>query len=304
MKELVVISGKGGTGKTSLVGSFAALAGSVVLADCDVDASDLPIILDPTIVERHDFFQGHHARIDAAGCAGCGACQNVCRFNAVHNDGPANEWSRQTFRIDSLACEGCGACLQVCARDAITMEPVLAGEWFVSDTRLGPLVHARLGPGGQNSGKLVSQVRQKAHDLAKAHAAQFILVDGSPGIGCPVIASVARANLVLIVTEPTPSGLHDMQRVIALTRHFNVPAMLCVNRWDLNPEQAANIEIIAAQNNIVPAGRVRVDGVFNVAQRERRTVVEMVSTEVGQDIRQVWSYVATGLANIAQGRQA
>jgi len=297
MKELVVISGKGGTGKTSLVGSFAALSGSVVLADCDVDASDLPIILEPAVQEHHDFFQGHHARIDADHCAGCGACQKVCRFDAIHGDGPANQWGPHTFRIDPLACEGCGACLQICPRPAILFEPVLAGEWFVSNTRIGPLVHARLGPGGQNSGKLVSQVRQKAHELAKARDAQFIIVDGSPGIGCPVIASVARADLVLIVTEPTPSGLHDMQRVIALTRHFNVAAMLCVNRWDLNPAQATNIENIAAQNNVVSAGRVRVDAVFNAAQRERRTVVEMASTDVGQDIRQVWTNVVTKLSS-------
>ena len=300
MKELVVISGKGGTGKTSLVGSFAALAGAVVLADCDVDASDLPIILDPVVQERHDFFQGYHARIDVNHCDGCGACQSVCRFDAIHGDGPANQWTTHTCRGDPLACEGCGACLQICPRPAILLEPVLAGEWFVSHTRFGPMVHARLGPGGQNSGKLVSQVRQKAHDLAKAHAAQFIIVDGSPGIGCPVIASVASTDLVLIVTEPTPSGLHDMQRVIALTRHFKVTAMLCVNRWDLNPAQATNIENIAAQNNVVPAGRVRVDAVFNAAQRERRTVVEMVTTEVGQDIRHVWANVVTKLTSKEQ----
>lgn len=297
MMELVIISGKGGTGKTSLAGSFAALSGSAVLADCDVDASDLPIILEPTIQERHDFFQGHHACIDPALCAGCGACQHVCRFAAVKNDGPSNQWSRQTYSVHPLACEGCGACLQVCPRDAITLKPVLAGEWFVSNTRFGPLVHARLGPGGQNSGKLVSQVRQKALDLAKSIAAQFIIVDGSPGIGCPVIASVACTNQVLIVTEPTPSGLHDMQRVIALTWHFKVPAMLCVNRWDLNPTQATNIEGIAAENNVVAAGRVREDRVFNIAQRKRRTVVEMVSTDAGRDIRQVWANVLSKLSS-------
>lgn len=297
MKELVVISGKGGTGKTSLVGSFAALAESVVLADCDVDASDLHIILAPAIQQRHDFFQGHHARIDAVHCAGCGACQKVCRFDAIHGDGPANLWTEHTFRVDPLACEGCGACLQLCPRPAIVMEPALAGEWFVSDTRFGSLVHARLGPGGQNSGKLVSQVRRTARELAIACGARAVLIDGSPGIGCPVIASVTCTDLVLIVTEPTPSGLHDMQRVIALTRHFKVPAMLCVNRWDLNPAQAENIERIAIQNNIVLAGRIRVDAVFNTAQRERRTVVEMGSTEVGQEIRQVWTNVVTRLLN-------
>jgi MinD superfamily P-loop ATPase len=298
MNELVVISGKGGTGKTSLVGCFAALAGSAVVADCDVDASDLPILLEPVIRERHDFYQGHHATIDAKHCAGCGACASVCRFEAIHGDGPASTWGPRTFRVDPLACEGCGACVQVCPRPAIVLESVMAGEWFVSETRVGTLVHARLGPGGQNSGKLVSQVRRKANELAKARGAEVVLIDGSPGIGCPVIASVSCTNLVLIVTEPTPSGLHDMERVIALTRHFKVPAMLCVNRWDLNPGQAENIENIALKHNIVSAGRIRVDAAFNSAQRERRTVVEMGSTEVGQEIHHAWANVVARLTKV------
>jgi len=173
----------------------------------------------------------------------------------------------------------------------------MAGEWYVSDTRFGAMVHAQLGPGGQNSGKLVSQVRQKACELSKGRGAALVLIDGSPGIGCPVIASVARADLVLIVTEPTPSGMHDMHRVIGLTQHFKVPAMICINRWDLNPDQATAIESVAAQNNVIPAGRVRVDGIFNAAQRARRTVVEMVSTDVGQDIRNVWASVSSRLSD-------
>ncbi len=300
MKELVVISGKGGTGKTSLVGSFAALAGSAVLADCDVDASDLPIILDPQVRERSDFLQGHHARVSADTCVGCGVCQSVCRFDAIRGDGPANTFSKRTFRVDPLACEGCGACQQVCPRNAIALEPVLAGQWFISATRFGFMVHARLGPGGQNSGKLVSQVRRKAHDLARTQSAGFLLVDGSPGIGCPVIASVAGADLVLMVTEPTPSGAHDLQRVVALVRHFKVPAMVCVNRWDLNPAQAAHIEAIAFEAGIVAAGRVRVDDVFDRAQRQKLTVVEMASTDVGRDIRRVWINIRARLDGLAQ----
>ncbi|MGC9258494.1 MAG: ATP-binding protein [Phycisphaerae bacterium] len=291
MRELVVISGKGGTGKTSLVASFAALAGTAVLADCDVDASDLPIILNPTVQERHDFFQGHHAKIDYHRCDGCGACQNVCRFEAIARGTDDNA----PCRVLPMSCEGCGACLQVCPNNAITLEPVLAGQWFVSTTRFGPLVHAQLGPGGENSGKLVSQVRQKAHSIAAATAATLLIVDGPPGIGCPVIATVARASLVLIVTEPTPSGWHDMQRVTALTRHFNIPVMLCVNRWDLNPAQTMDIENSARQNNVTPAGRVRVDSVFNAAQRQRQAVVEMRFTEAGEDVRRIWRTVADKL---------
>lgn len=291
MKELVVISGKGGTGKTSLVASFAALAGTAVLADCDVDASDLPIILNPTVQERHDFYQGYHAKIDPERCHGCGTCLNVCRFEAIVRDPEANA----LCRVLPMACEGCGACWQVCPHDAITLEPVLAGQWFVSDTRFGPMVHAQLGPGGENSGKLVSQVRQKAHAIAMANAAALLIVDGPPGIGCPVIATVARANLVLIVTEPTPSGWHDMQRVIELTRHFRIPVMLCVNRWDLNPAQTADIENNARQYNVTPVGRVRVDAVFNEAQRQRQSVVEMRFTEACEDVRQIWRNVADQL---------
>ncbi len=298
MKELVVISGKGGTGKTSLAGALATLAGSVVLADCDVDASDLPIILQPQIRQCHDFVQGHYALINNATCVGCGACQGVCRFDAIAASTAKNS-IYHPFAVDPLVCEGCGACLQICPLDAISLQPRHAGQWFISDTPIGPLVHARLNPGGQNSGKLVSLVRQHANKIAKERCLDLVLIDGSPGIGCPVIASVARADGVLIVTEPTPSGLHDMMRVIELTRHFRLPTMLCVNRWDINSQQTEAIEVSARNSGVKLAGRVRVDGVFNAAQRQRRTVAQIAVGPVMEDIRQLWSNVSTRLFGAA-----
>ena len=293
MKELVVISGKGGTGKTSLVGAFAALAGSAVLGDCDVDASDLPLILEPQVREQHEFWQGRRARVDGELCTGCRACQSVCRFDAIRASGPANRWASRTCRIDPAACEGCGACLQVCPSQAITLAPAPAGEWFVSDTRFGPMVHARLGAGGENSGKLVSQVRGKARQLAGTAGAQYLLIDGAPGMGCPVIAAIAHCDFALIVTEPTPSGWYDMQRIITLTRHFKIAAMLCVNRWDLNPAQAVTIEKSATENGVSPVGRVRVDGAFDAAQQRRRTFMEIEAGNVQKDLAQVWAKIDT-----------
>ena len=216
-RELVVISGKGGTGKTSIVAAFAALAGGAVLADCDVDAADLHLVLDPELGPEHPFSGRRQAIIDAEACTACGRCAEVCRFAAVLG-APDSSYS-----IDPIACEGCELCRRVCPADAIRMEPVVNGAWMVSETRFGPLVHARLGVAEDNSGKLVTLVRNEARRVAEERGLPLVIVDGSPGIGCPVISSLAGADLVLAVTEPTVSGRHDLDRVLQVVRQFRLP---------------------------------------------------------------------------------
>ncbi|MGA2325980.1 MAG: ATP-binding protein [Bryobacteraceae bacterium] len=295
MKELVVISGKGGTGKTSLVASFAALSQNAVLADCDVDAADLHLILDPRVVERHQFSGGNRARIRPGHCTACGKCEEVCRFDAIFFDGPGNGSLERTFRVDPVACEGCGVCAWFCAERAIEFGPVVNGEWFVSETRCGPMVHARLGVAGENSGKLVSTVRTTATRLAEERGLDLVIIDGSPGIGCPVIASITGAHVVLAVSEPTLSGLHDLKRVVELTRHFRIPALVCVNKWDLNPEVCSRIEAWAQQQGLGLAGRVRYDRAVTAAQVNGKAVVEYQPDGCAGDIRSVWKNVAAHL---------
>ncbi len=217
LRELVVISGKGGTGKTSIVASFAALAEKAVLADCDVDTADLHLVLEPEIIKREKFSGGSRARIKSGHCTACGKCEAICRFDAIYFDGPGNGKVDKTYRIDPIRCEGCGVCAWFCTDQAIEFGPVVNGEWFISETRCGPMVHAKLGVAEENSGKLVSLVRTHAKKIAEDRKSDFVLIDGSPGIGCPVIASITGADLVLVVTEPTLSGLHDLQRVADLT---------------------------------------------------------------------------------------
>jgi len=294
-KELVVISGKGGTGKTSVVASFAVLAEGAVLADCDVDAADLHLVLEPKNVRREDFSGGKRARIVSERCTACGRCEKICRFDAIYFDGPGNGRVKKTFRIDPIACEGCGVCAWFCPEKAIEFGPVVNGEWFVSETRCGPMVHARLGVAEENSGKLVTTVRTEARRLAEERRLGTVIIDGSPGIGCPVIASVAGASLVLIVTEPTVSGRHDLERVADLARHFGTPAMVCVNKWDLNADVAAEIERHAIERGLTVAGRVRYDRAVTDAQIRKLSVVEYQQNGCAQDIRGVWTRVAERL---------
>lgn len=251
MKEIVVISGKGGTGKTSITASLAVLLPKKVIADCDVDAADLHLILQPEIQERHDFYAGIRPVIDESACTGCGICQDVCRFNAVT--------IRDVAEIDAFSCEGCGVCAHFCSTGAISMQENRCGEWYISQTRYGSMVHAALGIGEENSGKLVTLVKEKARRLAEAQGADFILVDGPPGIGCPVIASISNANVLLIVTEPTLSGLHDLERVLGLAQHFKTPALVCINKWDINPEVSQEIETRCSQKGVQVVGRIPFD---------------------------------------------
>ena len=295
VKELAVISGKGGTGKTSVVASFAALSGSSVLADCDVDAADLHLVLEPRIIQRHEFAGGKRARIKPGQCTACGKCEELCRFDAIYFDGPGNGAVEMTFRVDPAACEGCGVCAWFCAEDAIEFGPVVNGEWFQSETRCGPLVHARLGIAEENSGKLVSTVRTNAKRIAEQRGLDLVLIDGSPGIGCPVIASVTGATLVLAVTEPTLSGLHDLERVAELTRHFGIPTLVCINKWDLNPEVCARIEARARERGLELAGRIRYDHAVTEAQIRREAVVEYEQDGCAMDLRAVWIRVMARL---------
>ncbi len=301
VKELTVISGKGGTGKTSLVASFAALRRNVVLADCDVDAADLHLVLAPQVVHREPFSGGKRARIRPGHCTACGKCEEICRFDAIHFDGPGNGVVEKTFRVDPIACEGCGVCAWFCAEQAIEFEHVVNGEWFISETRCGPMVHAKLGIGGENSGKLVSTVRNSAKQIAEQRNLELVLIDGSPGIGCPVIASVTGATMVLAVTEPTLSGLHDLERVAELTRHFSIPAMVCVNKWDLNPEVCERIESRAREMGLTPAGRIRYDRGVTEAQIREKAVVEFLRDGCSSDIRAVWKNVEAMLEAPASG---
>ena len=286
--ELVVISGKGGTGKTSVIASLAALAKSAVLADCDVDASNLHLVLDPQERQREGFPGGLRARINSDDCIACGKCQEVCRFAAVSFDGRGNGRVSRTYRVDPTACEGCGVCHYFCPHRAIELQPAQGGEWFVSETRFGPLVHARLRPGEGNSGKLVTLIREQARQLAHDAANRLILIDGPPGIGCPVIASLTGATRILAVTEPTPSGEHDMERVLELAQHFGIPAWVCVNKHDLNPAVTRRIERRAAELGATPVGRIPYDPAVTAAQRQGWPVVNLEQSPAAQAIKEMW----------------
>jgi MinD superfamily P-loop ATPase len=284
IQELVVISGKGGTGKTSVAASFAVLAARPVIADCDVDAADLHLVLAPRVQERHEFRGGHQAVIRQADCVGCGECLAHCRFGAVRTTEQAGE---ARFFIDHLSCEGCGVCVRCCPAAAIDFPERVSGEWMVSETRCGPMVHARLGVAAENSGKLVSCVRREARRIAEEDGRPLVIIDGPPGIGCPVIASVTGASSALAVTEPTVSGEHDLERVLALARHFAIPAAVCVNKWDLNGEMTDRIEAKARRAGVRVVGRIRYDRAVTLAQMQERAVVE-TDGPAAEDVRHVW----------------
>jgi len=279
MKELVVISGKGGTGKTSLMAAFASLAKNKVLCDADVDAADLHLLTDPKIKERHDFQGGSIAVINPDKCTECGLCRDLCRWEAIS----------EQFEVDAIECEGCGVCVDFCPEQAIDFPVQTCGQWFISDTRFGPMVHARLGIAEENSGKLVALVRQEAKKLAEKQNLNLLITDGPPGIGCPVIASIGGAAALLIVTEPTVSGLHDMERVAQLADHFKVPGMVCVNKFDLNTDQTQAIEKLAKEKKMAVLGRIPFDPVFTKSMVQGKTIFEY-NTEsiVGQAVKQIW----------------
>jgi len=284
MKEVVILSGKGGTGKTSIVGSLAALAKSKVLADCDVDAADLHLLLKPVIQQNHEFWSGQVAVIDEEKCTQCGLCQDVCRFNAIND-----------FTVDPIPCEGCGFCFHICPTEAITMKENLSGHWFISDTKYGPLVHARLGIAQENSGKLVALVRQQAKQIAEKQGFNYIISDGPPGIGCPVVSSLSGANLALLVTEPTLSGIHDLERVLGVCHHFGVTALVCINKYDLNEDNTRQIENYCLNQRVEVAAKIPFDNVVTEALVQGLPVVEYSQGEVAQEIGRLWQAVTRAL---------
>ena len=286
MKELVVISGKGGTGKTSILAAFASLAKGKVLCDADVDAADLHLIMEPQIRERHDFESGHTAVINQDKCTQCGLCRELCRWDAISKD----------FVVDPIACEGCGVCTYLCPEKAIDFPLNTCGEWFISNTRFGPMAHASLGIAEENSGKLVTLIRQEGKKLAEENNLDLLITDGPPGIGCPVIASLGGATAVLIVSEPTVSGRHDMERVAELAAFFKVPAMLCVNKFDLNPDEAQAIETFARERQIRVMGRIPFDPVFTEAMVQGETIFEYDGhSEGAKAVKQIWDDLAQAL---------
>jgi MinD superfamily P-loop ATPase len=254
------------------------------------------------VLRRSDFIGGSKARIKPGHCTACGKCEELCRFDAIHYDGPGNGRVDKTFRVDMLACEGCGVCSYYCAEEAIEFGPVVAGQWFVSDTRFGPMLHARLGVGAENSGKLVTLIRQTAEQVARQHDLELIICDGSPGIGCPVIASLTGASLALVVVEPTASGLHDFHRVAELMGRLGVPGLMTVNKADLNNEMTERLEELARELRITPVGRVPYDPAVTNAQIARSTVVEASDGPAAMAIRAIWKGIEETLpASIPAG---
>ena len=296
MKELVVISGKGGTGKTSIVAAFASLAKNAVLADCDVDAADLHLVLEPDVKQTSDFSGGKQASIVAEKCIGCGKCKELCRFNAINFDGPANDIVAKTFTVDHVSCEGCKVCVEFCPADAIEFKDAINGQWFISDTRFGTMVHAKLGIAEENSGKLVFLIRKETKRIAEEQKKDLIIVDGSPGIGCPVIASITGADLVLIITEPTLSGKHDLERVAELAAGFKIPTLVAINKFDLNSDMAEQIEKDVLKRNIKVVGKIRYDKAFTKAQIMKASVVEYTSGAVSEDVKALWRNVTYALS--------
>jgi MinD superfamily P-loop ATPase len=289
MKEVVVLSGKGGTGKTSIVGSLAALAEKKVLADCDVDAADLHLLLSPSVKQEEEFWSGQVAYIDPGKCTQCGLCQELCRFNAIRD-----------YAVDLVSCEGCGFCAHICPVEAITMRENLAGHWFISGTKYGPLVHARLGIAQENSGKLVAVVRQQAKRIAGQDGLDYIISDGPPGIGCPVISSLSGASLALLVTEPTLSGIHDLERVLAVCRHFGVPAVVCLNKYDINEDNTREIENFCFSQDIDVAAKIPFDNVVTEALVRGLPVVEYSDGRVSKEIERLWQNISGALKETKQ----
>jgi MinD superfamily P-loop ATPase len=278
VKEITVLSGKGGTGKTSITACFAALAENVVVTDCDVDAPDLHILLKPKILEKQEFKASRVAIIDEERCVQCGKCEENCRFGAIDN-----------FTIDPIFCEGCGVCEYVCPVAAIDLEKRVSGFAFISKTRYGLMSHALLNPGEENSGKLVSLVRRNAKEVAEKEKCKLIINDGPPGIGCPVIASVGGADLGLIVVEPTLSGIHDMERALSLLNHFKITALVCVNKFDLNEKNSNQIFDFCKANEIEVVGKIPFNPIVTKAMVEGKPIIEFSSdSKVSQAIQKSW----------------
>lgn len=276
MKELLVISGKGGTGKTTLVASFARLAERVVLADCDVDAADLHLLLKPKVLQEGTFYGGRKPQVDLDRCRGCGRCTDLCRFGAIENG-----------EVDLIECEGCGLCALGCPEEAISMKDHLCGHWYLSETAFGPMVHAQLEIGEENSGKLVAEVKKRAKELAQEKGEDLILVDGPPGVGCPVISSLSGVDMALVVTEPTVAALHDLERVLELCRRLRVQALVCINKFDVNLQKAHEVEDLCRKERVEVVGKIPFDRGVIEALSEGKTPLE-APTSVKGEIDALW----------------
>jgi len=290
MKELLVISGKGGTGKTSMVSALVSLIPNKVLCDADVDASDLHLIMAPDIIEEHDFVSGNKAIIDPEKCVQCGRCRELCKWDAISED----------FIIDEMECEGCGVCYYFCPEKAILFPENTCGKWFISNTRFGPMAHARLGIAEENSGKLVTLIRNKAKELALEKKADMLITDGPPGVGCPVIAAMGGVSAVLIMAEPTVSGEHDSKRVAELAAFFKIPTMLCVNKFDINPQAGEAIEKYARDHDITVLGRIPFDPIFTRSMVEGKTIFEYDENSAGaRAVANIWEEIKKRMMNCA-----
>ena len=282
MRELVILSGKGGTGKTSLTAAFASFADNMMLCDADVDAADLHLLMAPDIKQKTDFKGGNEAIINPDKCTQCGLCIELCKFSAID----------QTFEIDTIECEGCGVCYDLCPEQAIDFPVKTCGEWYISETRFGPMVHARLGIAEENSGRLVALVRQEAKKIVQNKNIDLILTDGPPGIGCPVIASIGQANAILIITEPTVSGIHDLKRVGELAAHFRIPAMICVNKYDLNLDQTKVIEDFAKEKGMAFTGKIPFDKNFTESMIQGKNIIETdKESQASLAVKEIWENV-------------
>jgi len=287
MKQLTIISGKGGTGKTTITAAFATLSDSHVIADCDVDAADLHLILEPSIERSEEFYGGRTAVIDSDKCQQCDECIRVCRFDAIED-----------YTVDPISCEGCGICVHACPEGAVTMEMHMSGHWFISHTRCGPMTHAKLGIAEENSGKLVTLVRQQAKLIAEKESKKYIIIDGPPGIGCPVIAAITGVDLLLAVTEPTLSGIHDLERVVGVARHFNTSVVVCINKCDINPDNSFAIEEYCKKNELEVVGKILYDPNVTKAMVNKKSVIEYPCGEVTKEIKSVWEKVERRLNGI------
>lgn len=282
MKQIAIVSGKGGTGKTTITASFAVLAHNIVIADCDVDAPDLHMLLHPQIMKTQEFKGSKLALIDRTKCTECGLCQTSCRFDAIN----------ESLQIDPFSCEGCGVCVVVCPEEAISLRERISGYAFISKTKYGIMFHARLNPGEANSGKLVTLVRHNARQIAEEENRDLILIDGPPGIGCPVIASVTGVDAGLIVTEPTMSGIHDLDRALQLLNHFNILPLVCINTHDINRKNTEKIVKFCEKNKVEVAGKIPFDPIVTEAMVAGKTIVEhSPENMVSQEIKTTWKRV-------------
>jgi MinD superfamily P-loop ATPase len=277
IKQLAIVSGKGGTGKTTIAAAFAALAKNMVMVDCDVDAADLHLLLQPKILTQEKYFGGRSPQVDLDKCTQCGLCTEVCRFHAIENG-----------VVDYVSCEGCGFCSHICPEYAIIMEEAFSGDWFVSETTYGPFVHARLGIGEENSGKLVTVVRKKAMEVAQERGLELILIDGPPGIGCPVTASLTGVNLILAITEPTLSGIHDLERILKLADHFKIPSMVCINKFDINLENTQRIVSYCTKNGSGIIGQIPYEPRVVEALVNRKTIMDYPCNGVQDIVLNMW----------------